>query len=140
MITLHVLSFVLVIAGNGTIDFVDLLQLLRNRSEDVIGLVQLRGQLRFSCADDVFFIRYVLVQLCFNRGIFLKSQLDGSIAGTAAQIVQYRGKVSAKRRKRAAGLEKINDILVVAVQDAVQGIGIQRQSSIIVRRNAKLSK
>src|SRR6266576_3944507 len=128
-------SSVLVVASNGTVNLIYLIQLTRNRLQNLVRCIQFIRQLNLLRSQQRIFIADVRIQRLLLSTVLLLSQKERAIRRLRPQMVQRRGQ---RLPKAARVLQKSSHVREVGVERRVQRVRIQRQRSVVVQPDPQL--
>src|SRR4030088_1938027 len=128
-------SLVLVVASNGTVDLIYLIQPTRNRLQNLVRRIQFIRQLNLLRSQKRIFIANVRTECLLLGAVLLLSQIDRTIRRLRPQMVQRRGQ---RLAKAARVLQKSSHVREVGVERRIQRVRIQRQRSVVVQPDPQL--
>jgi hypothetical protein len=97
----------LVVASNGTVNLIDLIQLTRNRLQNLVRRIQFIRQLNLLRSQQRIFIADARTECLLLGAVLLLSQIDRAIRCLRSQIIQRR---SQRLAKAARVLQKSSNV------------------------------
>src|ERR1700730_9564934 len=126
---------VLIVSSNGTVNLIDLIQLTRNRLQNLVRRIQFIRQLNLLRSQQRIFIADARTECLLLGAVLLLSEIDRAIRRLRSQIVQRR---SQRLAKAARVLQKSSNVREAGVERRVQRVRIQRQRSVVVQPDPQL--